>query len=735
MCAARLASQSLEALESRVLFAAGDLDPTFAGGIVTRDISPSGDFGFALAVQSDGKVLMGGRAHMGVTGNDFAIARFNADGSIDTTFGNNGVVITNMGHASDGVYALKVLSDGKIVAVGETTRNGMGLDFAVARYNGNGTLDTTFDTDGKAYADFGNSMDQARSVAISGTGQIIVAGTATISSSPRVALVAFTSNGALDTTFGTNGKVTTTYAPGYARGASVAVLGNGSIVVAGSAFNFSAGAGDFLAVKYTSTGTLDTTFGTAGIALVDFGYDESAHAMSVQTDGKLTLAGEQFNSDTNASDMAVTRLNANGTLDGGFGAITTDFDGDYDAGMSVTVQSDGRVVVGGIATVGGVSHFGLARYNSDGTLDSNFKSGRVALAIGSEAVANAVTLDGDGNIVVAGFSGNAGNYSFAAARVISRVNAAPTANPGSGYSVDEGGSVAIDGSSSFDSDGSIVSHEWDLDYDGVTFDTDATGAAATFSAAGLNGPMARTIALRVTDNEGATHVMTTTVTINDVPPPPEPEPEPEPTPDPVPGSAVLSDDTSAPGKKVLTVYGTSQGDKLSLRTSKGKLMVMLGRKSLGTFDGNMLSQIVMYGSAGNDCIDAHNSPVPVMLFGGDGCDAMMGSKFGDVLIGGDADDNLFGFKGNDVMVGGAGRDKLHSVLGDDLMVGDGLTFENSMTEMKALLNTWTMTKTPGDVMASVVDDKVKDKFHCASRKDCVIDTPEQMTKKEHKKRK
>jgi uncharacterized delta-60 repeat protein len=249
MSASRLVSQSLEALESRVLFAAGDLDPTFAGGIVTRDISPSGDFGFAVAVQADGKVLMAGRAWMGVTGNDFAIARFNADGTIDSTFGNNGLAITNMGHSSDGVYAIKVLSDGKIVAIGETTRNGMGLDFAVARYNSNGTLDTTFDTDGKAYADFGNSTDQARSVAISGTGQIIVAGTSILSGLPRVALAVFTPTGPLDSTFGTGGKVTTTYAPGYARGESAAVLADGSIVVAGNGYNFSAGAGDFLAVS------------------------------------------------------------------------------------------------------------------------------------------------------------------------------------------------------------------------------------------------------------------------------------------------------------------------------------------------------------------------------------------------------------------------------------------------------------------------------------------------------
>jgi uncharacterized delta-60 repeat protein len=729
MCAARLAPLSLEALESRLLFAVGELDPTFAGGIVTRDLTTAGDFGFAVAVQADGKVLMAGRAWMGTTnGNDFAVARFNADGSIDSTFGNNGLVITNMGASSDTVYAIKVMSDGKIVVAGETTRSGMGTDFALARYNADGTLDGTFGSGGKVYTDFSNSTDQARSIALTGSGQIVVAGTVTIAGVPRVAMAVYTSAGTLDSTFGTSGKVTTTYAPGYARGESVAVLSNGSIVVGGSAFNAATGGSDFVAVKYLSTGILDSTFGTSGFAVVDFGYDETAHAIAVQTDGKIVLAGEYYNWDTDAADMAVTRINADGSLDATFGKVLTDFAGEYDAGLAAAMQTDGRIVVAGIATVGGVSRFGLARYNSDGTLDSTFNNGRVSFAIGVDAVGNCMAIDGAGQIVVAGFAGNAaGNYSFAAARVIGKVNAAPTANPGSGYSVTEGDSVGLDASGSFDPDGAIGSYEWDLDYDGVTFNTDTTGAAATFNAAGIDGPAVKTIALRVTDENGAASIATTSVTINDVPPPPEPEPEPEPdpTPDPEPGSVVLSDDPGNPGKKVLTFHGTGGSDRVRLRRARGgKLQLIAGGETLGTFDPSTLSQIVLRGGEGNDRFDLRNSPVPVVLIGGAGNDLMFGSKFGDVLIGGDGDDNLFGSRGNDLMIGGLGKDRMHSVFGEDLMVGGALSFEDNPGELTAARSAWEATRTASaELLAAVVDDKEKDLFRAASKKDLVIETP------------
>jgi uncharacterized delta-60 repeat protein len=491
MCAARNNQHRFEGLESRILFAVGDLDSTFHGtGFLTLDIAGSDDFGFAVAVQSDGKVLVAGRAWTGsMTGNDFAIARFNANGTLDTTFGGTGIVTTNMGSTSDSISAIAVQSDGKIVAAGEATRSGTGSDFALVRYNSNGTLDSTFGTGGKVFTDFNTDTDQAKGLTLTASGQILVAGTATVASLPRMGLVRYNTNGTLDSAFGTGGKVTTGFAGGFARGDSVAMCAGGFIAVGGSVFNDSTGMSDFAVAKYSSSGVLDTTFGTAGLATIDLGGDDLAHAVAVLPSGKIVLAGEYFNFETGDGDYAVARLLSNGTLDTSFGSggtVLSDFAGDYDQGTSMVVQGDGKVVVGGTATVGGVSEFGLVRFNTDGTLDGTFKGGHVSFAVNAAAVVNGLAIDGNGNIVAAGFSSDAlGNYDLGVARVIGKINVPPTSNAGGPYLVNLNGSTGLSGAGSSDSDGMIVSYQWDLNYNGTTFDVDATGVTTNFNAAGL----------------------------------------------------------------------------------------------------------------------------------------------------------------------------------------------------------------------------------------------------------
>src|SRR5438045_6130575 len=139
----RVFHRALEALESRRLFSAGELDTAFAGGTVNRGFIPGDELAFSIALQSDGKVLIAGRADSGgASGNDFALARFNADGSVDTTFGSGGMVVTNMGSASDSINAIAIQSDGKIVVAGDVEGSFSATDFGLARYNSNGTLDT-----------------------------------------------------------------------------------------------------------------------------------------------------------------------------------------------------------------------------------------------------------------------------------------------------------------------------------------------------------------------------------------------------------------------------------------------------------------------------------------------------------------------------------------------------------------------------------------------------------------
>lgn len=742
MCATRpnRIIQSLEALESRRLFAAGDLDALFgSGGVVLRDVLHGDDYGFAVTVQADGKVLIAGRADIGgLAGSDFAVARFNADGTPDSSFGTGGLVTTDLGSPSDSACCIAVQSDGKIVLAGETTRSSTGTDFALVRYNSNGTLDSSFGTGGKVVNDLSGSTDQPKAMALGTNGTIIVAGSADIAGLPQFVVARYTSTGQLDGGFGAGGVSKTSFTAGYSQARALTVLNDGSIVVAGMASNFSDGINNFAAVHYFANGAFDSSFGSSGWAIVSLGGDnQAADSVVLQSDGKLVLAGEYYNSTTDAADFALTRLTSSGALDTSFGnsgTVLTDFNGGYDQSFAAAVQSDDRIVVAGIATLNGHSTFGVATYNRDGSPDTAFAGGHVAVPIGTDAVANAVALDGQGHIYLGGFALNAsGNYDLALARVMAHLNVAPTANAGGGYTVDSGGAVTLNGSASSDPDGQVVSYQWDFNYDGQNFQTDATGVTTTFSAAGLTGPLTRIIALRVTDNDGAANIVTTTVTINPPPPPP-----PSPTPGSLPsGVAQIQNDPAQPGKQILFVYGTAGNDVIRLRGVRcGKVEVRLNTKWLGTFAN--VSRIVAYGQDGNDLLDAHSSPVPVALFGGAGNDRLWGSRFNDILVGGDGNDRLHGFCGKDLLIGGAGADDLHGLFGQDILVGASTAFDNNLDALQSILNEWirpdrtyaqrvTDLTTGGGLNGSntlsgtnVIDDQARDMFHGTGKLDLLI---------------
>jgi uncharacterized delta-60 repeat protein len=510
--------QTLESLEARRLFAVGDLDPGFAGGAIVRDIAHANDFAFAVAVQADQKVLVAGRADCGASGSNFAILRYNVDGTLDASFGNAGTVLTDMGSSFDSAYSIAIQADGKIVVGGETTGATTGTDFALVRYNVDGSIDTSFGVGGRVDTDFGGDTDQLASLAITSDGHVVAAGWSMLNGLPQFAAARYTSSGALDPTFGIGGLSVNEFAAGYGQAKSMALMSDGSVVVAGIGVDFSGFGTDYLAMKLTPAGQLDSNFGSGVFAVVDLGGDsETAYAVAVQSDGKVVLAGESYDSNGGRDDFGVARLTSAGMMDSSFGtngAAFADFGNDFDQASAVAVQSDGRIVVGGIATVGGKSEFGVARFTSAGALDSSFKGGKVAVAIGNEASASALAIDGQGRLVLSGFAlNNLGFYDFATMRVIGKINVPPTAKAGGCYTVDWDGCVLVIGCGSSDSDGVIVSYAWDFDYDGSTFDSDASGVTPTFSAAGLTGPMTRTIALRVTDDNGATSISTATVTV------------------------------------------------------------------------------------------------------------------------------------------------------------------------------------------------------------------------------
>jgi len=368
------------------------------GGKVTTDFGGYNDYGYSVTVQADGKILVAGYSN-----GEFAIVRYNSDGTLDSTFDSDGKVTTNFGGYYDDGRSVTVQADGKILVAG-ISYNGVVPEFAIVRYNSDGTLDSTFDSDGKVTTDFGSYSDYGYSVTVQADGKILVAGTSDnyngYDYNSDFAIVRYNSDGTLDSTFDSDGKVTTNFG-GYSDDwvYSVTVQADGKILVAGYSN------GDFAIVRYNSDGTLDSTFDSDGKVTTDVGSYDYGYSVTVQADGKILVVGYSYNDSVYSYDFAIVRYNSDGTLDSTFdsdGKVTTDFGGSNDWGHSVTVQADGKILVAGYSG----SDFAIVRYNSDGTLDSTFDSdGKVTTDFGGYSdLGYSVTVQEDGKILVAGKS-------------------------------------------------------------------------------------------------------------------------------------------------------------------------------------------------------------------------------------------------------------------------------------------------------------------------------------------
>jgi uncharacterized delta-60 repeat protein len=397
--------------------APGDLDTTFGGnGVVMTDFSDGSDEASALAIQSDGKIVAVGYAYRNTpTFYDFALARYNTDGTLDTSFGGNGKVVTDFLDYTDYASAVAIQSNGKIVAAGSAADTSGDVDFALARYNTNGDLDASFGGNGKVTTGFGGS-EAIYAMAVQSDGKIVVAGYSYANSDYDLIVARYNTNGTLDTTFGNNGRRITPFG-GDDRAFALALQSNGKIVLAG--FSVSpAGDSDFALARYTTAGDLDTGFDADGKVTTGFGGDDGAHAIAIQSDDRIVVAG--FTSDTNGNDdFALARYNTNGNLDnsfGGNGKVTTGIAG-FDTVRGVALQSDGKIVAGGYSSdPSGNSDFTLARYNPNGTLDTTFSdNGTLTTDFqGGPDQANALVIQPNGRLVLAGKAeGNTVNFGLA----------------------------------------------------------------------------------------------------------------------------------------------------------------------------------------------------------------------------------------------------------------------------------------------------------------------------------
>jgi uncharacterized delta-60 repeat protein len=381
----------------------GDLDASFgSGGAVSTPIGLDWDYGRAVAVQDDGKIVVAGYYASASASNDFALVRYNRDGTLDTSFGGTGIATTQVSTGDDRATGLAIQPDEKIVVAGTS-----GGSFVVVRYTPTGALDSSFGTGGILTTTIAASQEGNGVALQPSDNKIVVAGWAGLD----VAVIRTTTGGALDTAFDTDGKVQTDI-NGTDKAYAVAIQTDGKIVVGGSSSN------DFCVVRYTTAGALDSTFDADGKVTLDAGsLEDTCRAILIQADGRIVLVGDRGTA--GYREIVLYRLTTGGSLDATFGTAgkaTTSIGGDS-FGNAAFSDADGRIVVAGLSA-DVPSRVLLARFNTDGSLDSEFGDGGTVFAlIGSAATARGVAGQADGKIVIAGETNSgSGAYDFLVAR-------------------------------------------------------------------------------------------------------------------------------------------------------------------------------------------------------------------------------------------------------------------------------------------------------------------------------
>jgi len=428
---------------SGVLAAGETLDPTFGtNGAVFTDLGSSTDTGNSILIQPDGRILMLGYAQLDQNNHYLRtpiVVRYNANGSVDTSFGTDGklvvqtgtfygtqialqsdgrlVIVSGTNHGqyvavrydadgknmdpsfgtagianvpsyADSFYNFEckdilIQPDQKIVVVGRETSNANFTDFVIARFNADGTPDTSFISNGifiMDRTDFPNNrFNSADAVAIQANGKIIISGhMEDYEGDDQISLTRLNVDGYPDTSnFGTNGKGTVTVPFPYYQSyeGALALQSDGKIIVAGGTFPYSGSANEDVAVaRFNSNGSLDTTFNGSGIVITDLGNKETGNDVAIQPDGKVIVVGKSYT--TSASDVLLVRYNSNGSLDDTFGdsgKVISDFGG-MDASVAIKFQPDGKVVLAGSSDGDAL----LARYGLTDTgvkpITTTFKS-------------------------------------------------------------------------------------------------------------------------------------------------------------------------------------------------------------------------------------------------------------------------------------------------------------------------------------------------------------------------
>lgn len=376
--------------------AAGVLDPTFGnGGKVITDFGGDEDVSTTL-IQPDGKIVAIGSA---VSGNGFTVARYNTDGTLDLTFGSAGKVATSFFNTTQTANGGVLQPDGKII-VGGTAFKINHYVFALARYNVDGSLDSSFGSGGKVDADL-FADDQASAIGLHQDGKIVAVGQTFSNGNNGLAMAQYNPDGSLDSGFGVGGRVfvnNTISGFGGLRLAS-AFQPDNKIILGGFKPSIST---DFAVLRLNADGSIDTSFGTNGEVATDFSTgNDSLFGMALQTDGKIVAVGRTDQSFIARSALA--RYSSDGSLDTSFGVggkVVSPSPNNFDELRAVLIQGDGKILTGGSTNAGLL----VARYNSDGTFDQTFGSGgRAVIAVGDLVpTVKSLAIQSDGKIIAAG---------------------------------------------------------------------------------------------------------------------------------------------------------------------------------------------------------------------------------------------------------------------------------------------------------------------------------------------
>ena len=426
----------LETLESRLLFAAGDFDLTFSGdGAALVDFGSANETGSSVLTLPGGKVIVGGS--VGTTGTNtddvFALARLNADGTLDTTFGGgDGIVTADFGPDAD-LESLALAPDGRIVAVGRVDNAAAGTDFdwAVTRFTADGVVDTTFGGDGTVTTDFSFFRDSAYGVDVQPDGKIVVTGVVTRVDTD-IAVARYNVDGSLDSGFNDDGRTFVDFSRTDFASA-IKVQPDNKLVVVGSLVQ-PGSYRRFALVRLNADGSLDNTFDGDGQATADYGAAAFAKDVEIQSDGKYVVGG-WFDSNPDPfgdefHDFIIARFNANGSVDSGFGTggrtVFAGTGGDALRSYGLEIQQNGRILLGGTTKDDtGRTFGGVARVTTTGLPDTTFGPGglrefTIPGTTAGTSVIHDLELDPDGRIVLGGYpmTTAGGGTDFAVVRLL-----------------------------------------------------------------------------------------------------------------------------------------------------------------------------------------------------------------------------------------------------------------------------------------------------------------------------